>query len=140
MSEKEILDAPIKFEGYKILSIQYGQNVESEDSDFKIGYSISDDLKSANVRIELDFDNENKMSHGKVKVIGNFLLSEGIGKEQVKQLVFQNGSAMLYPYIRTIISMITALDDSRVNVMPTLNFVEMFKDAEKKDSKNKDNE
>lgn len=133
MSKKNILDAPIKFEGYKIESIQYGKDFDPQDTDFNLGCSISDDLKSANVKIKIDFDDEHKESHGQIEVVGHFSLNESLTEDEIKPLVFQNGAAILYPYVRTMISMITALDDSRVNVMPTLNFVEMFKDYEQEE-------
>lgn len=58
---------------------------------------------------------------------GQFSLAEDLNDEEIKMFVSQNGVAMLYPYARTIVSVITALDDSNVSVLPTLNFVDMLK-------------
>ena len=58
---------------------------------------------------------------------GQFNVSQYLYDEEIKMFVSQNGVAMLYPYARTIVSVITALDDSNVSVLPTLNFVDMLK-------------
>ena len=58
---------------------------------------------------------------------GQFSLAEDLNDEEIKMFVSQNGVAMLYPYARTIVSVITSLDDSNVSVLPTLNFVDMLK-------------
>ncbi|WP_278589721.1 protein-export chaperone SecB [Limosilactobacillus pontis] len=61
-----------------------------------------------------------------LKVSGQFALKEEVTDDDRKVLIGQNGTAMLYPYVRSIISMITSLDNNNVAVLPTLNFVELF--------------
>lgn len=138
MAEKKYEDVPIKFIGYKVISIRYGENSDSEntDSQFNVSFGLADDLKNASVRIKIGFANTDKETSGTITVEGQYSLSDGLNEEEAKMFAAQNGSAMLYPYVRTIVSMLTALDDSKVNVLPSLNFVDMFNDANLNDKKN----
>ena len=50
-----------------------------------------------------------------------------IKKEKIELYLAQNGSAMLFPYVRSIISVLTTLDGPSAVVLPTVNILEELK-------------
>lgn len=136
------MDVPvISFDGYRIKNLSYSTYLEDKfkqkslDLEKKAGIKVSAGMtsKETNGRVEIttQFSNENRFVIGEISMYGYFSFKEGLSSEEKQQYLATNGSAMLYPYIRTIVSMITALDDSEVSVLPTLNFRDMFNSQEK---------
>lgn len=126
MVEHDAQNVPIRFLGYKIENLQYGVDVKQENRDFQVRFGITEDKKHALVRIKVNFYDKGKKTLGVLEVSGHFELKEKISDNNRKLLIGRNGTAMLYPYVRSIISMVTSLDNNNVAVLPTLNFVELF--------------
>lgn len=126
----------INFDAYKIYSMEY-KSYDSDDeynkklADFPLEMNIipfiSEDNKNGKVSIDVSFSNESKKSIGKVSLAGFFSVDENVNAEDAKQYLAVNGSAMVYPYIRTITSILTGLDDSNVTTLNSINFYEAFK-------------
>ena len=83
------------------------------------------------VELESFFVNHNKKVQGTIIVRGNFTLDGSLSDDDAQKFLGQNGAAMLYPYVRTIISVVTSLDDQNVSVLPSLNFVEAYQKINK---------
>lgn len=120
------VEPKIKFTGYKVKKLTYGMKIELEKPDFQAKYALTTDKKGAEIEISINFRGKYHQK-GQLILAGQFSLAEDLNDEEIKMFVSQNGVAMLYPYARTIVSVITALDDSNVSVLPTLNFVDMLK-------------
>lgn len=127
MTQNDAQKTPISFKGYRIKRLEYGIDIENEKNDMKIQYGISKDQKLGQVTITVHFSDESKKSHGILVVTGQFDLMENLSEEDQHIFLGQNGSAILYPYVRSILSMVMALDDNRVQILPTLNFVNLSK-------------
>lgn len=127
MEQNDAQKTPISFKGYRIKKLEYGLDIKVPKSDIEIQYGISKDKKLGQVTITVNFNDESKKSHGILVVTGQFDLADNLTDKQLHTFLGQNGAAILYPYVRSILSMITALDDNRVEILPTLNFVNLAK-------------
>ncbi|MDA6090310.1 protein-export chaperone SecB [Lactobacillus amylovorus] len=127
MEQNDAQKTPISFKGYRIKKLEYGLDIKVPKSDIEIQYGISKDKKLGQVTITVNFNDESKKSHGILVVTGQFDLADNLTDKQLHIFLGQNGAAILYPYVRSILSMITALDDNRVEILPTLNFVNLAK-------------
>lgn len=125
------MSTPIKFKGYKIKEIILTEDVPKEVKEefkdnkvsFKVGKEIQDDTGFIKQKIETIING----NYLKLVIIGSFELNrEEFDNSDLEKILIQNGSAMLYPYVRTFLSVITSLDSPDVGVLPTLNFVDLF--------------
>nr|WP_054750988.1 protein-export chaperone SecB [Lacticaseibacillus thailandensis] len=56
-----------------------------------------------------------------------FDISEELtNKDDIGRALAVNGTAILFPYVRGIISMVTGLDSAHTILLPTINTQEMF--------------
>ena len=69
-----------------------------------------------------------------VSISGNFTIPESeYSMKEIQVFVAQNGSAMLFPYLRSIVSVITTLDGPSAIVLPTLNMIDELSKYQPKD-------
>ncbi|GEO75414.1 hypothetical protein LNA02_21120 [Levilactobacillus namurensis] len=131
----------INFEGYRINKLHY-DTISADDYQKKYGSS-----NDTNIEIKGAMDTENHIGTVKLnaqfgskvsgyrqcmlELDGSFTLREDLTQDDAKKFLATNGAAMLYPYLRTIVSMITALDDPKVTVLPSLNFADEFRKSHK---------
>ena len=124
------LQTPITFKGYRIKRLEYGFDIEPAKNGMQIKYGVSNDKKHGQVTFLVRFGVDQEKAHGILKLAGQFDLQDGVADKDIHVFLGQNGSAMLYPYVRSIISMVTSLDDNRVQVLPTLNFANLLRNNE----------
>ena len=98
---------PIEFEGYRINSIDYSVYEEglSEDKDkgkLQVKSLLTEDRKNAQLIIKTTVNDENNNRKLIIELSG-FL-------------------AILFPYVRSVVSIITSLDNENAVVLPTINF------------------
>ena len=82
--------------------------------EFKIGQ---------NVKIN-DLENERFVE---CEIVGKFEINPKMELKEIEEVLSVNGVALVYPYARSIISMLTTLDSDRAIVIPTIN-TQIFKD------------
>lgn len=125
------MSTPIKFKGYKIKEIILTEDVPEEVQEefkdnkvsFKVGKEIQGDMGFIKQKIETIING----NYLKLVILGSFELNrEEFDNLDLEKILIQNGSAMLYPYVRTFLSVITSLDSPNVGVLPALNFVDLF--------------
>ena len=106
------MEAILKFTGYKIVNLEYSRDIDLLDKDENelevgVGTAISDDGEQGQVKISVTaLDVENKRTV-KAEVLGSF---DFIDVEDKERTLAVNGTAILYPYVRAIISTITTQD------------------------------
>lgn len=130
----------IYLDGYNIDEITYNNVsdrrnlVSKEEPEFTFEFGFTEDLKNAIVKITVELSLENKEIL--VRMSGKFSIPElGFSENEIKGFVAQNGSAMLYPYLRSVVSIISTLDSPTAVVLPTLNMID---EIAKANEKNKD--
>ena len=63
-----------------------------------------------------------------ISVIGYFEINPEVEQEEIEQYLVQNGTAILFPYLRTTISFITSLDNEKAIIIPTINTIGLFEE------------
>lgn len=125
------MEPVMEFEGYSINKLFYGtiesdieiDESEDEDDNFerKVSIGISEDKKKGIVILNVILFNSDNQKSIDVEVAGEFSINKSLEIEEVEELLTVNGVALIYPYVRSIISMITSLDSSSAIIIPTLN-------------------
>lgn len=118
----------ISFEKYEILNIKY-EKIEDDrpldrDINTQVSIGYTDDFEAGKVEIEVNITDPDLIRLIKVTVRGLFTISNGLTEEEVKVYLSQNGTAIIYPYVRSIVSMISTLDSESAIVLPTINTVQ----------------
>jgi preprotein translocase subunit secB len=123
------MEAILKFTGYKIVNLEYSRDIDLLDKDENelevgVGTAISDDGEQGQVKISVTaLDVENKRTV-KAEVLGSF---DFIDVEDKERTLAVNGTAILYPYVRAIISTITTQDSLNAIILPTVNTLNFLK-------------
>lgn len=123
------MEAILKFTGYKIVNLVYSRDIDLSEKDENelevgVGTAISDDGEQGQVKISVTaFDVENKRTV-KAEVLGSF---DFIDVEDKEGTLAVNGTAILYPYVRAIISTITTQDSLNAIILPTVNTLNFLK-------------
>lgn len=124
------MESPIIFKGYKINNIQY----ETHDSDIEL---------TENYKPEIEFGADDKFEKGIVQITsvlntserqitinvsGFFDINKNYtdDKNEILSFLGLNGSAILLPYVRAIVSMLTTLDSNQAMILPTINVVDLL--------------
>lgn len=136
--DSKLKDPVINFKGYRISKIDYSDvsKIGNENNlDVKTG--INFDHKMGTVIMDSIFYN-NKSTHDftdirkcSLELKGFFKFRNDLSENEAKKFIALNGASMLYPYLRTITSMIVSMDESDVVIMPSINFLEAYKDQNK---------
>lgn len=115
----------ISFEKYEILSIDYKkydeQTVDEANISTEVSMGISEGLEAGKVEIDASVSDPINNRNINVKVRGYYIINEDLGLEKIKMFLAQNGTAILYPYVRSIVSMVSSLDSETTILLPTIN-------------------
>ena len=123
----------IKFESYNIDKFIYSHN-PIEDMDFKedfnldISPSLPEDLSTGLLTVEAKIKAKDKYIFIRLRAffsIGQQLKEEGV-QENIERFLVINGTAIVFPYLRSTISMVSSLDSEDVIVLPTINTTTLF--------------
>lgn len=82
------------------------------------------------ISIGVTLDQEDLPFTAQVSMTGRFLLQ---GIKNPKQTMKVNAAAILYPYVRAAISMLTTLANVPPVVLPPVNFVKLFEESAKEE-------
>lgn len=130
----------IKLEGYEIEEIHLKEYIKNEKLDkiysenpieSKVTIGLSDKENNGKVNISIKHTSLESEKEIKVSVNGYF----EIDLDAVEASVYQdagealsvNGVAIVFPYVRSILSMVTSLDGPGAIVLPTINTEDIFK-------------
>ncbi|MBP2622859.1 protein-export chaperone SecB [Streptococcus oricebi] len=120
----------ISLERYKIDKLLYFHNLTEEelsvDSNFEINFQAgtTKDEKNGKVTLKtkiIDKDNSRKIE---AEISGYFSVND---VEDVEKYLVINGTAIIFPYLRSAVSMISALDSAEAIVIPTVNVLDLIK-------------
>lgn len=129
----------IKFIGYKINRIDYneivGKDVKSKKTNINLKITCNLDKGIGTVIITSTFFNENPSDDNfgvrkcELKMTGAFKIRNDLSFEEARKYLATNGAAMLYPYVRTTISILVSLDAPENVIMPSINFLEAYNES-----------
>lgn len=114
----------IEFKGYKIKQIIYTDLSDEKELANKIERTvhagISEDRAKAVITLNVDVLDEKKKSKTSVELDGFFKVNTDQSLEKIKEYLAINGVAIVYPYLRSIVSMVTSLDSTSSIILPTI--------------------
>lgn len=135
------MKAIIEFKGYRINKLNYEvidndeikalADVDKSKVDNSFKFALNSDQTSGKVIVESDVID----IYGKRKVHAeleaNFKINKEKfkDKEEIKSSLAVNGTAMLFPYVRSVISFLSTLDSENAILIPTLNVVEALNEG-----------
>ena len=78
----------------------------------------------------LDIENNRELF---IKLAGYFEINiDKIGDENLSKFLAINGTSIIYPYLRSFVSMLSSLDSKEAIVLPTVNVLELLRESEEK--------
>ena len=111
-----------QFEGYIIdkASIALKNKNVGTEMEFRIepNAQVANDRMNLTLEVEVNDKEQNLMLN--LRVIG-FFRYDGEQVKEINQFLYLNGPAILFPYVRSYVSNITALSGLPPIIMPTLN-------------------
>lgn len=141
----------IKFMGYQIEKIDYQlldplseeteTVIENNEPEVEILNGITENYDQGKVQFLVKYPDKDLLRTIELVVIGYFDIPEETRnnheKDEIKMYIANNGTAIVYPYVRSILSMITSLDSSGSIIMPTINATDLHKESVKDQISNK---
>lgn len=136
----------ISFEQYRITSIDYKvyESIEelkensSEDGSLQVSSSFSEGYDKARLILKATVKDESLLRVADVEVTGYFNISSDINLSDAQSYLHVNGTAILFPYVRAVVSIITTMDNDKAVILPTINTSSFGTDFQK-DSEPEDN-
>jgi preprotein translocase subunit SecB len=129
-------ESTFQFIGYRISKIQCEINDNFNPKDLKISQSIDiqqnyDKEKSQFVEVimNVSLNDEEGLFNFLITMKGGFLGSEDIPKDIFEKFSTINAPAIMYPYIRSIITNYTAQANIPPIILPTVNFASKIKES-----------
>jgi preprotein translocase subunit SecB len=144
------MKAVMQFKDYHVLETIYKSDPDFEGEETKLSPKINynlryqnDSLQSAEIDLSVSLGDkylEKNSFFVKAKIRGYFIVQGDILKDPEKVIRFykENGIAILFPYIRSLISDLTSKGSEIPIILPTINIVEMIRKHERNISKKKD--
>lgn len=143
-SEKSFL-ADLKFIGYVFNSIEFTRNEfykgEEAQIDFRFGHNIllNQEENSANISLTCTVFPDAKINHYpfnlNVEIAGMFAYNPEIDDDLRDVFLGENALALLFPYVRSTISMVTASAGFTPLLIQPINVVEYIKSQKTESNK-----
>ena len=130
-------EAAIELMNYEIEEIKYTRSEYEENQSqskfqFSVEVGLSEDLEAGKVTLETLVPDNKEKRQISVRISGYYKVNEVFGQDRLevlKELISVNGTAILLPYLRSIVSMVSTLDGNSI-ILPTLNVFELLKQSE----------
>lgn len=125
----------ISLENYYLKEMHLKRLKDGEKAgEFGIRIGVDDEFEHINLIVKVTTDEEVIL----VDMVGYFKFSDEIKREEREKFLRINGAAILYPYIRAYISMITSFNKSgSAIIIPTVNFQKLYNDYLEKEKNKK---
>ncbi|MBK5263218.1 MAG: protein-export chaperone SecB [Peptostreptococcaceae bacterium] len=136
----EDCELKLEFDGYKIEKISLEMSNEIVDSKKGIGFLFKmvpdkeNEFERVNI-IEGVFIEPSEDFGYRLEVIvrGNFRISNCENDKEKYKLLLTNASAILFPYLRAEVSMVSSQIEFENVTLPVMNFYEVFRNQELED-------
>lgn len=135
MTEKQVVQAPFKFRSFIIaesmISLQPSTKAESIDLNINPSGIIFEEDKVFEITLEMELKSADGLDV-KVKIIGTFEFEEVVVVENLNNYFYVNAPAIIFPYLRSYISALTALSGCSTVIIPPMNMMSLGKKLEEK--------
>ncbi|MFT8410707.1 MAG: protein-export chaperone SecB [Schleiferilactobacillus perolens] len=136
--------AVIKFDDYEVNSLKYERNSNYDDKsnissfkykpEFEVTSGVNEEEHKATVRLVFKTPADFPF-HVEADISGHFTYNPDEDEAQIgfKRLLNVNGSAIMFPYLRALVSQITGMSNEFPSlILPTINLAAYFDQQEKK--------
>lgn len=134
----------LKFNGYCVEKLNYIKNDENFNINqevkllpeimFKIILKENNPLKcNIIIGVRLGYDNKNNLPFKVEGIIKGFFeldSTDEIDINEVYKYYLQNGTAILYPYLRSTITNLTGTGNYQAIILPTVNFYKLIENTD----------
>lgn len=135
------MDIIMDFKSFRLMNVELNTvNQEKEENDktsLRVNAGTSDINEDGEGQLEIELnisEKEERYSREiKIKILGIFEFpnKKNNNEYNLDEILKINGTAILMPYIRTLLSSLTSFDDSTEHILlPALNVKSMFEQSE----------
>jgi preprotein translocase subunit SecB len=134
------MEAILQFKDYHVLHTEYLYNPFAEEKearirpqfDFEIDFPEENNKKLAFIRLGVKLGDEQLIEHPffvSATILGVFAIktSKEIDEELILDFYKVNAVAILFPYLRSLVSDLTSKGSETPIILPTMNVVEMIR-------------
>lgn len=134
------MKANLKFKDYVVNSIEFKNNLSFDNSPIEIDFDINSEVNfisdkefflGLEIEIFRDPEKNNYPFNFKAEIIGTFEIDTDNEVEKNK-LAEQNSVAILFPYVRALISTYTSASNVSPIILPPINVVKYIQNKKKK--------
>ena len=120
----------LNFKGYRIVNIDYKrlestEEFDSESKDFmdlSAFVGITEDNNEAHIKVTCLLNDVENLRKVTIEIVGIFEIAlKDASEEEIKKILAVNGVAILFPYVRAAMSVISSLDNENSILLPTIN-------------------
>ena len=102
------------------------KNTDNKDINFKMAVSISDlESNLHSIKLTLNVDKEDEFD-AELILVGNFRLEDDYDKKLKQDIITKNTVAIMMPYLRSQLTILTSQPNLEPIIMPILNVNNMF--------------
>lgn len=116
----------IVFNGYEIQHYRFERkkkdNIEQKKEEplsVSVESGTTDDLEHGRINIQVLYDLPEVAID--IKVSGYFDINVAEKPEKISEYLVVNGTAIIFPYVRSMVSMLSSLDSEKAIILPTIN-------------------
>lgn len=122
----------INLKKYEVDSLLISRDLTSDDHEaeaFNLNAEVghSDDNTHGAVKLSVVLIDKDALKKISATIIGYFEINI---KENIFDILYVNGTAILYPYLRSIVSIVSAIDSSEAMLLPTINVLELLDNSQ----------
>lgn len=122
------MEPAISLEKYEIEELSYCRTLDVSDFESKnlqveLESGLTSDEKSARVTLRAKFIDSDSLRKVTATINGYFNVNV---EENIHEFVIVNGTAILFPYLRSAMSMVSTLDSEDAVLIPTVNVLSLL--------------
>lgn len=131
--EQSIMQAPFKFTDLLFTESSIKLEKDTKGSSIDIRFdpkgTISEKNKTFEINLGVKLESEDGLKVS-VRMLGFFEFKNVVKLEQLNNYFYVNGPAILFPYLRSYLSALTALSGTATIIIPPMNIIPLGKDLE----------
>ncbi len=124
--------AILKFKGYTIEKMEYirnnCKNFDNEEEiiapEFLFKLVTNEEKTKANIVIGIKIGDRNESLFSVEAIVKGYfeIMDSTLGEDEINKYYLKNGTAILFPYVRAIITDLTSKSNHNPIILPTINF------------------
>lgn len=122
---KASIDSYLKLHGWKIKKLSYIQEFSdySSEIDGEIFMAVNtSDIKEDNTAIcSINIKGKFDIRNIELEIVAVFEVKADLSIDEKKRIIEVNGTAIIYPYIRSVMSVVSGIDGSSQVTLPIMN-------------------